>query len=182
MQLGEVAALVSQDRREEAISRLRRLAREGHSRAQLYLGWMYGSGEAGEIDHDVALRWYGVSAASGDPVGQFYYGCALFHLRGKDDGVRWLQRSAAQDYAPALYYEGLLSERGEGIEKDSEHAEDCLRRAAELGHGKAKVRLRRAELAKRNLWAPVRRLMVLWDAFRFGFTVDLEPDDKNMLG
>lgn len=90
--------------------------------------------------------------------------------------------AAAQDYAPALYYEGLLSERGEGLDRDSEHAEDCLRRAAELGHGPARVRLKRAELTKRGLWKPVRKLLVLWAALRWSFPVDLEPQDKNMLG
>ena len=132
--LREAARLVSLGRHDEAVSMVRNLAVEGSSRAQVYLGWMFLSGDAGDQDRDAALRWLQKAAESGDPVGEYYFGCTVFHVVDREEGGRWIRRAAAQDYAAALYWEGRLRESGIGMERDLGRAHSSMSRAAELGH------------------------------------------------
>ena len=85
-------------------------------------------------DSEAAWRWYEKAAASGDPVGQYYFGCSVFHEYDRKEGVEWIRQAAEQGYAPALYREGLLRESGDVLERDLERARRCMLRAAELGH------------------------------------------------
>src|SRR6185295_3656688 len=75
-------------------------------------------------------------AAAGDVVAQFSLGALLYY--GSADtaqGIEWIRKAAAQQYAPAEFQLGQIYDFGFGVPQDERQAVDWYRRAA--GHGSA---------------------------------------------
>ena len=130
----------------------------------------------------MACRWYQKAAESGDAVGQFYLGCFLFHTASRTEGAAWIRRAAAQDYAPALYWDAVLGENGHGVEVDICRSRASMKRAAELGHPYAMTRLAKQALRGADgfsgvVWGLRQILKVPAIAFRLA---DDNTPDRNL--
>jgi TPR repeat protein len=98
--------------RSEAAS-LRRtmvLAQRGDAHAQAILGFMYANGRGVPQSYDVAVDWYGQSAAQGDPTGQYLLGLMYDKGFGVIPNVilahKWLNLAAA--HAPPQVRDNVL--------------------------------------------------------------------------
>ena len=59
-------------------------------------------------------------------------------------GVDWMRKAAAKDFAPAQYQLSLCWRQGLGLEADAAKADEWLRKAANNGHEEAKEAADRA--------------------------------------
>jgi TPR repeat protein len=90
----------------EAAAIYHRLAEGGNKRAQTRLAWLYESGKGVERDLDEAGRRFLIAGEAGDAEAQ--YALAVMFKTGKgqapddEQSRKWLERSAAQKYPPAL--------------------------------------------------------------------------------
>src|SRR5436190_11696693 len=75
-------------------------------------------------------------ASAGDVVAQFSLG-ALLYYGGTEtaQGVDWVRKAAAQQYAPAEFQMGQLYDFGFGVAQRDREALDWYRKAAEHGSG-----------------------------------------------
>ncbi len=77
-------------------------------------------------------------AEKGDAQAQFEVGQAYLGgkgsplLRDEAASLQWLRKSAAQNYAPAIFWVGLAYQDGNGVKMDDVEAAKWLRRAADL--------------------------------------------------
>jgi uncharacterized protein len=91
----------------EGLRTIRLSADQSYGEAQLFLAKSYHDGDVG-IAKDVveAARWAQLSAESGNPSGQSYYGRLLWTGDGvtanKIEAVRWIKKAAAQGNADAI--------------------------------------------------------------------------------
>ncbi len=87
-------------------------------------------------DDDVtrALDAARAKAIAGDVVAQFSLG-ALLYYGGADtpQGIEWIRKAAAQEYAPAEFQMGQLFDFGFGVPQSDREALAWYRRAAEHG-------------------------------------------------
>jgi uncharacterized protein len=86
------------------------LAQRGDAHAQAILGFMYANGRGVPQSYDVAVDWYGQSAAQGDPTGQYLLGLMYDKGFGVTPNVvlayKWLNLGAA--HAPHQVRENVL--------------------------------------------------------------------------
>jgi len=128
------AQLFREERYEEAFEKYRILAERGTVTAQVLLGWMYQVGKGVQDNLAEAKKWYEEAAVSQSAQAQFYLG-NLYRTTGEYKQVfEWLERSASQEYSPALYLLGQLYYVGEGVELDKQRASVYFKQAAEKGH------------------------------------------------
>ncbi len=118
----------------EAIEILTSLSDGGYAPAQAFLGWLCERGEGRAADRQRARFWYEAAAKAGNSVGQLYLGILDLHEGRDKEGAAWIQRAAAQGYAPALYRLGVSYWRGLGVTLSKDEAYRCWERAAALGH------------------------------------------------
>ena len=98
------------------------LAKQGDSRAQYNLGFMYLEGLGVSKDSKEAFRWF--RRAAEQKQGRAQHSLGLMYLQG--DGVRkdskeafkWFRRAAYQGYADAQLYLGVMYLDGEVTPKD----------------------------------------------------------------
>ena len=86
------------------------LAQRGDAHAQAILGYMYENGRGVPQSYDVAVDWYGQSAAQGDPTGQYLLGLMYDKGFGVIPNVvlayKWINLGAA--HAPRPLRENVL--------------------------------------------------------------------------
>src|SRR5438445_7448127 len=71
-------------------------------------------------------------AAAGDVVAQFSLGAMLYYGGAETaEGVDWVHKAAAQQYAPAEFQMGQLYDFGFGVAQSDREALDWYRKAAE---------------------------------------------------
>ena len=110
------------------------LAEGGSIGAQLRVGWMYHSGRG--VGHDVeqARRWYIRAAEASSAEAQFYLGRLSWTEQRYQETIEMFERSASQNYGPALYQLGVMYLIGEGVKPDEHRAYRYFEKAAHLGH------------------------------------------------
>jgi TPR repeat protein len=89
---------------------------------------------AADADVERALAAARVRADAGDVVAQFSLGALLYY--GGDDtaqGIAWIRKAAAQQFAPAEFQLGQVYDFGFGVPQDDRQALEWYRRAAEHG-------------------------------------------------
>ena len=140
-----------------ALQALRGLAEGGNTQAQLYLGQLYDSGEAGLIrDPQEARRLTALAADSGDAAAMHNLG--VYYFRGEGGpadltlAAQWFKRSAAAGVVESQYNLGLLYQSGSGVPRDLAEARRWFRSAADHGDAEAKRAL--ADLAPASTWRP----------------------------
>jgi TPR repeat protein len=81
------------------VRRTMALAQRGDAHAQAILGFMYANGRGVPQSYDIAVDWYGESAAHGDPTGQYLLGLMYDKGFGVTPNVilayKWLNLAAA---------------------------------------------------------------------------------------
>lgn len=104
--------------------------------AQNEIACVYKNGYGIEVNKEMAVKYYKMSAQSG------YVQAAvnLGHLYFKDDyaeAVKWYRKAAEQGYADAQNYLGKMYYNGQGTTQDYTEAVKWYRKAAEQGHADA---------------------------------------------
>ena len=105
---------------------LKASAKQGDVEAQLFLGYMYGSGEDVPQDYTEAARWYRMAAEQGYAGAQANLGAMYFAGRGvpKDvvEAARLFRLAAEQGDATAQFKLGGLYSLGLGVPRDDVQA------------------------------------------------------------
>jgi TPR repeat protein len=133
-----------------------RAAEKGQAEAMLFLGHLYAHGDGCERDPVIAAQWYmkawqadnteakGLALAlvpelvpladRGLAAAQNILGVIYKFLTNKDvEAMRLLEQASAQGDCEAIRLLAYCYEQGEGVEKDSRHAAQLYREAAERG-------------------------------------------------
>ena len=113
------------------------LAENGHTSAQVNLGWMYRNGFGVIQDDAEAVRWYRLAAEQGDAIAQTKLGLMYANGTGvvQDDAeaVRLYRLAAEQGDVIAQTKLGRLYRNGTGVIQDYAEAVRWYRLAAEQG-------------------------------------------------
>lgn len=80
-------------------------------------------------------------AIKGDVESQVYLGQQYFQQGDYEQSNKWFERAAEQDDLGAIYYVGLLNEKGLGRKPDYKQAIQWYKTAAEKGYAKAQFKL-----------------------------------------
>lgn len=119
------------------------LAKNGNLKAQNALGFLYRRGLGVEADMFKARQWYGVPAASGNPVGQFGLGDIIRETATSEKemrlGISLIEKAARQNYPAAQYALGKIFKNGEGVTADSAKAYFWTALASKNNYRKAKA-------------------------------------------
>ncbi len=122
----------------EAVKCYRNAAERGHAHAQFRLGVCYSGGEGVLQDHAQAVNWYRKAAEQGyadaqNNLGHCYYdGCDGVPV-DKEEGLRWLSKSAENGCVLACITLDTFWKSGLIDSKDHEKVLHWLRRAIEKG-------------------------------------------------
>ena len=127
-------ALLEEGRYKEAFEKYRPLAELGSLIAQINLGWMYHKGRGIPQDFEAAERWYRRAEGSNPPEGQFYLGTLYRTQKQYERALECFERSASQDFMPALHALGKMYNTGQGVDIDKAKAYSYFAQAAQRGH------------------------------------------------
>ena len=126
----------------EAIKWFRKVAEQGHTDAQVWIGYYYEKGQGVQQDYAEAVKWYRKAAEQGNATGQCNLGyCYSFGKGVQQDyteSVKWYRKAAEQDYVEAQTNLGWCYEYGKGVQQDYTEAEKWYRKASEQGYSIAK--------------------------------------------
>src|SRR5262245_10841636 len=90
--------------------------------------------DAADADVERALAAARAQAEAGDAVAQFSLGSlTYFGAQDTTQGIAWIKKAAAQQFAPAEFHLGQVYDFGFGAVQDDRLALDWYRRAAEHG-------------------------------------------------
>lgn len=140
---------LAQQRSEDAMPWLRRAADAGNASAYSWLAWAYRTGTGVSVDHDEAMRWQTLAAASGVALAQTAAGTQLLRDAGDKPGtdaqraaaVDWLAKAAAQQEPYGQFYLARSFELGNGTNQDTARAISLYRAALGRTGGRAEVHL-----------------------------------------
>ncbi|CRX38588.1 SEL1-like repeat protein [Estrella lausannensis] len=121
---------------------LNRAAAKGNAKAALNLAVCLSKGEGTAVNKSKACALYKRYADYGRPTAQYNYSLMKFNGSGVEanvqEGIHYLQLSAAQDYPHALHALGLRYATGDGVPLDKMKAYELYKRAADVaGHVKS---------------------------------------------
>ena len=94
--------------------------------------------DAADADVERALAAARARAGAGDAVAQFSLGSLTYF--GEQDtarGIAWIEKAAAQQFAPAEFHMGQVYDFGFGVAQDDRRALEWYRRAADHGSAPA---------------------------------------------
>jgi TPR repeat protein len=90
--------------------------------------------DAADADVERALAVVRAQAEAGDAVAQFSLGSiTYFGAQDPSQGIAWIQKAAAQQFAPAEFHMGQVYDFGFGVAQDDRQALVWYRRAADHG-------------------------------------------------
>lgn len=106
-------------------------ARQGDTRCQIALGFMYAHGIGVEKDLEKAKNLYTPAANQDNAEAQFYMGYIATQLNTPDKAVFWYRKAASNNYEKAFLGLGLLFYDGQaGVKKDLKKAFYWFKQAA----------------------------------------------------
>jgi TPR repeat protein len=124
---------------------LEALAREGSTMSMLHIAEAYrplanvpGSGDVAEVE-----KWYARAAEAGSAPGCYLFAHFLARRNRYVEACVVLEKPAAADFAPAIFFLGQLYFVGMGVKKNPEHAAQLMERAMNMGNIPAKFMLAR---------------------------------------
>jgi hypothetical protein len=126
---------------EDARSLYTQLARKGHEKAQIFVGWMHSKGLGGPVDTNIAVDWFKQASAGGSAQGMFYCGRQLEEIGNYSEAIEFIRGSAGKNYGPALCRLGIMYLAGRGVTENKEYALMYLSKAAMQGNVFAKREL-----------------------------------------
>lgn len=137
--------LAEEGKYEEAASRFRLLAQQGHAGSQYNLGVLYDLGRGLPQDHFAAFNWYALAAERGLAQAEYNIGVMYYLGRGVEKDLakaaKWYRRAAEGGLAEAQTNLAYLLESGQGVAQDHEEAVAWYAKAAEQGSEKAQFNL-----------------------------------------
>ena len=143
--MGDALEDFARGRFAEAMASWRAAADMGESRAALYIGALYDSGEGVPQDQRVAMAWYARAARGGSPAGAFnlavLYDAGRVVPRDEGAAARWYSVAASRGFARAQYNLALMYQDGAGVPREPARAIFLFRAAARQGLGAARARL-----------------------------------------
>lgn len=136
-------ALKSYNKKEyfRALEWFEKVAKAGHTEAQLYCAQMYYRGQGCEVDYEKAFYWSEQAAAQGSRSAQS--NLAVMYREGKGCSVDlkkslyWYEKAAEQGDDNAQFWAGMMYELGQGCTEDAEKARYWYEKAAAQGNEKA---------------------------------------------
>ena len=154
------------------IAKVRTLAEQGNTEAQLHLGIMYATGRGVPQDAAEAARWYRLGADQGHARAQWSLG--LMYDKGEAvpqdyaEAARWYRLAADQGDGLAMTGLGVMYATGAGVPQDYVQAQMWLNLAASRLTGEARedavgFRDRVAGLMNPAQIAEAQRLAREWD-------------------
>jgi uncharacterized protein len=156
------------------------LAKQGHSRAQYSLGWMYDQGKGVSQDHKTAVKWYRLAAKQGNGSAQVNLGNMYAKGQGVTQdhktAVKWYTLAAKQGRAKAQNTLGYMYANGKGVSQDYKTAVKWYKLAAKQGNASAKNNLK--ELQKKitkTVTAKLKNARGIW-GIKFGM------DSQHIIG
>ena len=115
---------------------------QGHVAAQYELGLIYAWGPAVLRDADAAIIWLRKATDQGNANALLEIGEYLYHRKKDGAGaIRCFEQAIALGYAAGYYSLGKYYEMGYGVESNKARATELYRKAAQLDHTHAQVRL-----------------------------------------
>ena len=132
---------------EEELNNVIRRAKEGGIPAQMYVGFMYASGNVVEQYFEEAFYWFKRAANQGEPYSQYLLG--EMYRQGKGKGEEpdyekvfyWFKRAANQGELHAQVSVAVMYMEGKEVEKNLKQAIYWLRKLAEQGYTAAQSTL-----------------------------------------
>jgi TPR repeat protein len=129
----------------KALKWYRKVAEQGHPRAQFNLGILYQNGQGVIKDKVQAVYWYQKAAKQGYASAQ----CNLAWMYEQGQGVEqnyvkaieWYQKAADQGDVDAQYNLGLMYKQGGGVIQNYAKAIEWYEKAADQGHVEAQFSL-----------------------------------------
>lgn len=122
-----------------------RLAEQGDSTSQFFLGTCYLRGDGVPKDSEQAMKWYRKAAEQGHVEAQYTLGQHLLFGAGvskdEEDAAKWFRKAAEQGYVEGQLLLGLCYVNGLGVQKDLKEAAEWYRKAAEQGSAQAEYLL-----------------------------------------
>lgn len=95
--------------------KIKDMADSGDSFAQQTLGTMYATGRGTVENHDMAIKYYKLSAEQGNAVAQCYLGNRLLMCGDNKEAEQWLIKSAEQGLAVGQYNLGVTYQKANDI-------------------------------------------------------------------
>ncbi len=120
------------------LERLKHLADQGDSRAQIALAGMYYDGRGVDQNFQEALRLYRKAASQGEAGAQYALG-GMYYLgqcvqKDFTEAANWFMKAAKQNHPEAQRALGWAYDRGQGVPKNRDEAIIWFKKAARLGH------------------------------------------------
>lgn len=138
----------------KALYNFQKAADKKNSNAMCYIGEMYVKGYGVEIDLLKAAEWYEKAVELGNPTASsnlavlkedpdylYNLGVRRFNTCNYAWAIDSFSKAAAKGDSGAMYYLGLINERGYGGKKDPKKALEWYEKAAALGNQDAQKRL-----------------------------------------
>lgn len=127
------------------VKAIKRAAGHGDASGELYLGWVYWSGQGTATNHDEAIKWFKRAAGDGLAAAQNRLGWHYLHGVGLkvdyEQALLWFRKAADQGYANAEYNLGTMYYSGNGVSRDYSEALNHFQHAAEKGNALAQCSL-----------------------------------------
>lgn len=127
------------------VKTIKRAAKRGDAAGELYLGWIYWSGQGTATNQDEAIKWFERAASDGLAAAQNRLGWHYLHgvgvTKNADQALAWFHKAAQQGYVNAEYNLGTMYYSGVGVAQDYNEAFNHFHRAAEKGNASAQCSL-----------------------------------------
>ncbi len=175
----EALSHLSKGELDDAYAIYERLASEGDTDSQVYVGSSYVTGMGRPQDASRAISWLEPAAEKGDIHG--LYLALAYELNGNvEESVTALKQACNVGFAPACVRLGSMYESGVGITADIDQAMACYRMAHRSGHlfgtrfyGKCLMQGREGVLSR--CWGTV---LYCW-TFPYGLLLALTKPDSD---
>lgn len=127
------------------IKTVKRAAKRGDAAGELYLGWIYWSGQGTATYQVEAIKWFERAANDGLAAAQNRLGWHYLHgvgvTKNADQALAWFRKAAQQGYVNADYNLGTMYYSGVGVTQDYSEAFKHFHLAAEKGNASAQCSL-----------------------------------------
>ena len=122
---------------EKMVHKLEEAADQGHAKAQVNLGAMYGNGHGVPQDYSAAMKWYQMAADQGVAKAQYNLGFMYKNGQGvaqdNSAAMKWYRMAADQGHAGAQYNLGGMYYQGQGVPQNTSEALRWLHKAQVQG-------------------------------------------------
>lgn len=113
-------------------------AKDGYSKAQFRLGYMYETGSGVTQSYETAFEWYQKAADQGNMFAQTNLGYLYLNGYGVEqsyeNAIRWFRKAAEQEESQAQNNLGYMYQNGYGVEQSYETAAEWYQKAADQGN------------------------------------------------